>query len=159
MALAKNRYIHRTFIEPLQAVRDEMVRMKLIPLRPVITGKRVAVMDDSIVRGTTSRQIVKMLFEAGAKEVHFLVSSAPIRFPDFYGLDTPKQSELIASKKTVKEICEFLGATSLSYLSIGGMVEATGLPKENFSLSAFDGVYPIDIHERRKEISYDVPKE
>ena len=159
MALAKNRYIHRTFIEPLQAVRDEMVRMKLIPLRPVITGKRVAVIDDSIVRGTTSRQIVKMLFEAGAKEVHFLVSSAPIRFPDFYGIDTPKQSELIASKKTVKEICEFLGATSLSYLSIGGMVEATGLPKENFSLSAFDGVYPIPILEREQEISYDVPKD
>lgn len=159
MALAKNRYIHRTFIEPTQAVREDMVRLKLIPLREIISGKRVAVMDDSIVRGTTSRQIVKMLFDAGAKEVHFLVSSAPIRFPDFYGIDTPTQKELIASQKTTREICEFLGATSLSYLSIDGMVEATGMPRERFSLSAFDGVYPIPIHEREGEISYDVPKE
>ena len=125
----------------------------------VIKGKKIAVMDDSIVRGTTSKQIVKMLFDAGATEVHFLVSSAPIKFPDFYGIDTPKQSDLIASQKTTKEICEFLGATSLSYLSIKGMVAATGLPKSHFSLSSFDGTYPIPIWEREKEINYDVPKE
>ena len=159
MAISKNRYINRTFIEPIQEVREEKVKLKLTPLQNVIRGKRIAVMDDSIVRGTTSKQIVKMLFEAGAKEVHFLVSSAPIKFPDFYGIDTPKQNELIGSKKTIKEICKFLGATSLSYLSIPGMIEATELPKERLSLSSFDGVYPIDIHERAKEINYDVPKE
>ena len=157
MGISKNRYINRTFIEPTQEVREEKVKLKLTPLKEVIKGKRIAVMDDSIVRGTTSRQIVKMLFEAGAKEVHFLVSSAPIRFPDFYGIDTPNQKELIASTKTVKEICEFIGATSLSYLSIDGMIEATGLPRESFSLSSFDGAYPINIEEREKEINYDVP--
>ena len=159
MGIAKNRYINRTFIEPTQALRTEKVRMKLSPLRSVIKGKKIAVMDDSIVRGTTSKQIVKMLFDAGAKEVHFLVSSAPIKFPDFYGIDTPNQSELIGSQKTIKEICKFLGATSLSFLSIEGMVTATGLPKERFSLSSFDGIYPIPIHEREKEINYNVPKE
>lgn len=158
MGISKNRYINRTFIEPTQELRNEKVRMKLNPLKAIIKGKKIAVMDDSIVRGTTSKQIVKILFEAGAKEVHFLVSSAPIRFPDFYGIDTPNQSELIASKKTIKEICKFLGATSLSYLSIDGMVKATGLPKERFSLSSFDGIYPIPILEREKNINYNVPK-
>ena len=100
-----------------------------------------------------------MLFEAGAKEVHFLVSSAPIRFPDFYGIDTPDQRELIASSKTTEEIREFLGANSLSYLSIEGMVKATGLPRERFSLTSFDGIYPLPIYEREKEINYDVPKD
>ncbi len=159
MGISKNRYINRTFIEPTQEIREEKVKLKLSPLKSIISGKRVAVMDDSIVRGTTSRQIVKMLYDAGAKEVHFLVSSAPIRFPDFYGIDTPNQNDLIASKKTKEEIREYLGATSLSYLSIEGMVEATGLPREKFSLSSFDGVYPIPIHERQKEINYDVPKD
>ncbi len=159
MGISKNRYINRTFIEPTQEVREEKVKLKLTPLRKVIEGKRVAVMDDSIVRGTTSRQIVKMLFDAGAKEVHFLVSSAPIRFPDFYGIDTPNQSDLIASKKTTQEICEFLGANSLSFLSLEGMVSATGLTKDHFSLSSFDGIYPLPIFEREKEIKYDVPKD
>ncbi len=159
MALVKNRYIHRTFIEPLQDDRDKKVKMKLLPLTEVITGKRVGVMDDSIVRGTTSRQIVKMLFEAGATEVHFLVASPPVKFPDFYGIDTPKQVDLIGSQKTVQEICEYLGATSLSFLSVDGMVKATGLPKERFSLSAFTGEYPIDLFERVNEFTRDVPKE
>lgn len=155
MALNKNRYIHRTFIEPLQVGRDQKVKMKLSVLRSVIKGKRVGVIDDSIVRGTTSRQIVKMLFEAGAKEVHFLVGSAPVKFPDFYGIDTPKQENLIASQKSIKEICKFLGATSLSYLSVNGMIKATGLPRERFSLSAFTGEYPLPIFEHEKEIKYD----
>lgn len=157
MGIAKNRYINRTFIEPTQELRSKKVGMKLTPLKELINGKRIAVMDDSIVRGTTSKQIVKILFAAGAKEVHFLVSSPPTKFPDFYGIDTPDQKELIASKKTIKEICEFLGATSLSYLSIEGMIAATGLPKDRFSLSCFDGVYPLPIYEREKEINYDVP--
>ncbi len=159
MALGKNRYIHRTFIEPLQDDRDKKVKMKLLPLPEVISGKRVGVIDDSIVRGTTSRQIVKMLFEAGAIEVHFLVASPPVKFPDFYGIDTPQQVDLIGSQKTIKEICEYLGATSLSYLSVDGMVKATGLPKDRFSLSAFTGEYPIDLYERESEFTRDVPKE
>lgn len=159
MALVKNRYIHRTFIEPSQVARDEKVKMKLTPLEDIIRGKRVAVVDDSIVRGTTSRQIVKMLFEAGAKEVHFLSASAPVKFPDFYGIDTPDQKNLIASQKTVSEIKDFLGATTLSFLSVDGMVSATGLPRERFSLSAFTGEYPIDIGDKKNEISYEVPEE
>lgn len=155
MALNKNRYIHRTFIEPSQADRDQKVKMKLTVLRSIVTGKRIGVVDDSIVRGTTSRQIVQMFFKAGAKEVHFLVGSAPVKFPDFYGIDTPKQQNLIAFQKTIPEICKFLGATSLSYLSINGMVKATGLPKSRFSLSAFNGEYPLPIFEHQKEIKYD----
>jgi len=154
MALHKNRYIHRTFIEPSQENRDEKMKMKLSVLRSIVRGKRVGVIDDSIVRGTTSRPIVQMLFGAGAKEVHFMVSSAPVKFPDFYGIDTPNQKKLIASHKTPKEICEFLGATSLSYLSINGMVKATGLPKSRFCLSAFNGEYPLPIFEHEKEIKY-----
>jgi len=157
MALVKNRYIHRTFIEPTQTSRAEKVKMKLTPLVETIKGKRVAVIDDSIVRGTTSRDISKMLFEAGATEVHFLSASAPVKFPDFYGIDTPQQKDLIASQKTIEETRQFLGATSLSYLSIDGMVEAVGVPREQLSLSGFTGEYPIDILERKEEISYDVP--
>jgi len=155
LALNKNRYIHRTFIEPAQTGRDEKLKMKLSVLRSVVKGKRVGIIDDSIVRGTTSKPIVKMLFDAGAKEVHFMVASAPVKFPDFYGIDTPKQESLIASQKTIKEICKFLGATSLSYLSIDGMVKATGLPKKVFCLSAFNGEYPLPIFEHEKEISYE----
>ena len=152
--LTKNRYIHRTFITPEQHVREQGVKAKLTPIASVIQGKRVAVMDDSIVRGTTSRQIVAMLFEAGAKEVHFLVSSPPVKFPDFYGIDTPKQSDLIAANKSVEEIEKYLGATSLRFLSYEGMIKATGRPESDFSTSCFTGVYPIDIKERAKEITY-----
>jgi amidophosphoribosyltransferase len=153
MALVKNRYIHRTFIQPEQHSRDLGVKMKLTPLPEVLTGKRVIIMDDSIVRGTTSKQIVKMLYEAGAKEVHFLVSSPPVRFPDFYGIDIPRQEELIAYRKSVDEIRTFLGATSLYYLSLEGMVAATGLSADWFSMSCFTGEYPIDLHERVREFS------
>ncbi len=154
IGLIKNRYIHRTFITPEQHMREQGVKAKLTPLPSAIKGKRVVVMDDSIVRGTTSRQIVAMLFEAGAKEVHFLVSSPPVKFPDFYGIDTPKQSELIAANKSIEEIEKYLRATSLHYLSYDGMIKATGLPEEKFSTSAFTGIYPIDIRERAKEIRY-----
>lgn len=157
MALVKNRYVHRTFIEPDQKSREHSVALKLIPLNEALKDKSIAVIDDSIVRGTTSRGIVKTLFEAGAKEVHFLVSSPPIRFPDFYGIDTPNQKELIASNKTVEEIRKFLGATSLHYLSLDGLIKSIGLPKNELSTSFFTGEYPIDLKERRKEINYDVP--
>ncbi|OGI71665.1 amidophosphoribosyltransferase [Candidatus Nomurabacteria bacterium RIFCSPHIGHO2_02_FULL_35_13] len=156
MALNKNRYIHRTFIEPLQVDRDKKMKMKLTILRSVIKNKRVGVIDDSIVRGTTSKLIIKMLFDAGAKEVHFLVGSAPVKFPDFYGIDTPKQENLISSQKTIEETRQYLGATSLSFLSIDGMVKATGLPRKRFSLSAFNGEYPLPIFEHEKEIKHNV---
>jgi amidophosphoribosyltransferase len=155
MALNKNRYIHRTFIEPTQANREQKIKMKLTVLRSIIAGKSVGVIDDSIVRGNTSKQIVKLFFDAGAKEVHFLVCSAPVKFPDFYGIDTPSQDKLISSQKTIEETREFIGATSLSFLSIDGMVKATGLPKERFCLSAFNGEYPLPIFEHEKEIKYD----
>jgi len=151
MGLIKNRYVHRTFIEPDQHTRDLGVQMKLTPLRGVLSGKKVVVMDDSIVRGTTSQKLVKTLFDAGAKEVHMLISSAPVKFPDFYGIDTPKQEKLIASYKTVDEIQEFLGATSLYYLSLKGLIESTGLPEDTFCTSCFTGIYPIDLHERARD--------
>ena len=159
MALVKNRYIHRTFIEPEQHVRDLGVKLKLTPLAPVLKGKKIILMDDSIVRGTTSRQLIKAVFEAGAAEVHFLISSPPVKFPDYYGIDTPKQSNLIASTKSVEEIRQFLGATSLHFLSLDGLIRATGLDRDVLSTSCFTGEYPIDIQERAKDISYDVPKE
>lgn len=158
MALVKNRYVHRTFIEPDQKSREHSVALKLIPLPKMIKGKRIAVVDDSIVRGTTTKKLVKQLFTAGAKEVHLLISSPPVRFPDFYGIDTPKQKHLIASNKTVEEIRKFLGATSLHYLSLPGLIKSIGLPKEHLCTSFFTGEYPIDLKERAKEVNHKVPK-
>jgi amidophosphoribosyltransferase len=158
LALVKNRYVHRTFIEPDQQSRKNSVALKLIPLPEILQGKRIAVIDDSVVRGTTSKRLVEALFAAGAAEVHFLVSSPPVRFPDFYGIDTPKQSDLIASSKTIEEIRDYLGATSLHYLSLDGLVESIGLPKDQLCTSFFTGEYPIDILERKDEVEYNVPK-
>ncbi len=155
MALAKNRYIHRTFIAPEQHLRDQGVRTKLSPIRPLIQGKRVVVIDDSIVRGTTSRQIVKMLFDTGAKEVHFVSSSPPVRFPDFYGIDTPRQEDLIAATHSLKGIREYLSATSLQYLSYEGLIRAIGVPEDQLNTSCFTGRYPIDIGARAEEITFD----
>ncbi len=154
IGLTKNRYIHRTFITPEQHVREQGVKAKLTPIPEVVSGKRVVVFDDSIVRGTTSMQIVKMLFEAGAKEVHFLVASPPVKYPDFYGIDTPQQNELIAATKSVEEIQQYLGATSLRFLSYDGMIRATGISENRFCTSCFTGIYPIDIGERAKEVRF-----
>lgn len=156
LGLIKSRYIHRTFIEPEQHIRDQGVKLKLAPLKEIIQNKKVIIIDDSIVRGTTSRQMVKMLFEVGAKEVHFLVSSPPVKFPDFYGIDLAKQDELLAARRTVSEMNDYLGATSLYFLSYEGMIQATGLPESEFCTSCFNGSYPIDLHERKDEVSYDV---
>ncbi len=150
--LIKNRYIHRTFIAPEQHIRDQGVKLKLTPLPEVIRGKRVVVIDDSIVRGTTSKQIVQMLFEAGAAEVNFLVSCPPVLFPDFYGIDTPRQDELLATRMSLEEMRKYLGATRLHFLSYDGLIRATELPESVFCTSCFTGEYPIDIHERAKEI-------
>ena len=159
MALVKNRYVHRTFIEPDQKSRKHSVALKLIPLPTVLKGKKIAVIDDSIVRGNTCKRLVETFFKSGAKEVHLIISSPPIRFPDFYGIDTPKQDSLIASSKTVEEIRKFLGATSLHFLSLDGMIKSIGLPKDSLSTSCFTGEYPIDLKERKSEINYNVPKE
>jgi amidophosphoribosyltransferase len=128
------------------------VKSKLTPIKEVIAGKRVVVFDDSIVRGTTSRQIVAMLFEAGASEVHFLVSSPPVKYPDFYGIDTPQQKNLLAATKSVGEMRKYLGATSLRFLSHKGMIQAIGIAEDQFCTSCFTGIYPIDIRERAKEV-------
>ena len=151
--LAKNRYIHRTFIEPEQHLREKEVEMKLIPIPEVLKGKRVIVLDDSIVRGTTQMKLVEILRRAGAKEVHVRISSPPVRFPDFYGIDTPRQQNLIAATKSIEEIRAFIKADSLAYLSFDGLIEATGVPKEMFCTSCFTGHYPIDIGKRAKELT------
>ncbi len=159
LGLNKNRYTQRTFIQPGQEMRENAVKMKLHPIPDVIAGKSVIVIDDSIVRGTTSKQVVKMLYDAGAREVHFLVSSPPIRFPDFYGIDIPLQKDLIAFEKSEEQIREYLGATSLHYLSLEGAVKATGHPKHMFNTSCFTGEYPIDLHERASEFLHPAPEE
>ncbi|MFA6257449.1 MAG: amidophosphoribosyltransferase [Candidatus Paceibacterota bacterium] len=159
MALVKNRYVHRTFIEPDQKSRRNSVALKLIPLPQILKGKKIIVIDDSIVRGHTCRKLVKTLFKSGAKEVHLLISSPPVRFPDFYGMDTPNQDELIASYKTIEEVRKFMGATSLHYLSLDGLIKAIGLPKDKLSTSCFTGIYPIDLKERREEVDYNISKE
>jgi len=152
MGLIKNRYIHRTFIRPTAQLRERDLKMKLNPVVDLIKDRRVVLVDDSIVRGTTMRQLVSMVFEAGAKEVHLLISSPPVRYPDFYGINTPKQSELLAAYMTEPEMNDYVGATSLHFLSFDGMLAATGLPADNFTTSCFTGNYPISIGRREQEI-------
>jgi amidophosphoribosyltransferase len=152
MALIKNRYIHRTFIRPTAELRERDLKMKLNPVVDLMKDKRVILIDDSIVRGTTMRHLVSMVFESGAKEVHLLISSPPVRHPDFYGINTPKQTELMAAYMTVPEMRDQVGATSLHFLSFDGMIKATGLPASNFNNSLFNGEYPIPIGKREKEI-------
>ncbi len=143
--LMKNRYIGRTFIEPTPALRSRGVRLKLNPLPEAIRGKRLVVVDDSIVRGTTTRQIVQVLREAGASEVHLRIVSPPIRWPCFYGIDMSTRGELIAAGAGVDMVREFVGADSLAYLSLEGLVAATGAPKDSFCRACFDGEYPVPV--------------
>ena len=150
--LVKNRYIWRTFIMPDQKLRDRGVHMKLNPIEEVIRGKRVVLVDDSIVRGTTARRLIKMVREAGAKEVHLLSSSPPVKYPDFYGIATPFQKDLIGAQMKVPEIQKFITADSLYYLSYKSLIKATGIPEEKFCTSCFTGEYPIDIGENAKHI-------
>jgi amidophosphoribosyltransferase len=145
--IIKNRYVHRTFIEPTPSLRQRGVRLKLNPLADAIRGKRLAVVDDSIVRGTTTRQIVQMLRDAGAREVHMRITSPPIRWPCFYGIDMSTRDELVAADRSVGEIQEFIGAESLAYLSLPALVEATGAPQDTFCRACFDGQYPIPVSE------------
>jgi amidophosphoribosyltransferase len=143
--MVRNRYSGRTFIQPSQGMRQRGVNVKLSPLREVVAGKRLIVVDDSIVRGTTTRQIVALLRKAGATEVHLRISSPPIHHPCFYGIDTQIETELIASTHSVEEIRESLGADSLSYLSIGGVLSALDLPYDRFCFACFDGRYPVPV--------------
>ncbi len=145
--LAKNRYVGRTFISPSQTLRQQGIRLKLNPLKHAIRGKRIVVVDDSIVRGNTTRKLVNLLREAGAVEVHMRITSPPVVWPCFYGIDTDTQEQLIASSHSVDEIREHIGADSLAFLSLEGMVSATGADREHFCLACFDGQYPIEIPE------------
>jgi len=146
--LIKNTYVGRTFIQPSQSLRERGVKLKLNPLPDSIRGKRLVVIDDSIVRGTTQQQVVQMLREAGATEVHIRITCPPIKWPCFYGIDMPTRQELVASDLSVDEIRAFVGADSLGYLSLDGLVRASGSPKGGSCRACFDGEYPIPIPER-----------
>jgi amidophosphoribosyltransferase len=143
----RNHYVGRTFIQPSPEIRDLGVRLKLNPVREVLQDRKVVVVDDSIVRGTTSKLRIKRLREAGAREIHLRISCPPIRFPCFYGIDFSSKGELIACANTVKEVCEFVGADSLAYLSLEGMLRAMPHPAEHFCTACFTGKYPVKITE------------
>lgn len=143
MAIMRNHYVGRTFIEPTQEIRDLKVKMKLSPIRSMIEGKRIVIIDDSIVRGTTSRKIVRMLKDAGAKEVHFRVSSPPTTDPCFYGVDTPDKDKLIASKMTHQEICDYIEADSLGYLSVEGLFKSVNSDGKDYCTACFTGEYIV----------------
>ena len=159
--LVRNRYTGRTFIQPSQTLRHRGVTMKLNPLREVVRGKRLTVVDDSIVRGTTTKQIVGLLRKAGAAEVHVRISAPPIYHPCFYGIDTQVATELIAATSSVEEIREFIGADSLGYLSIQGVLAALELPYEQFCFACFDGRYPepvpYDVERRKFMLEEEIP--
>lgn len=143
--MTKSRYIHRTFIQPDQRMRESGVRLKLTPLVPHIEGKRLILVDDSIVRATTTRQLVKLLKDAGAKEVHVRITAPPIKWPCFYGIDMCSRGELAAARMTIDEICTHIGADSLGYLSIEGAVAAAKQDRPKFCLACFNGDYPVAI--------------
>ncbi|MEG0627589.1 MAG: amidophosphoribosyltransferase [Enterococcus sp.] len=151
MGLVKNQYVARTFIQPTQELREQGVRMKLSAVRGVVEGKRVIMVDDSIVRGTTSRRIVKLLKEAGAKEVHVRIASPPLRYPCFYGIDIQTRKELIAANHSIEEIREMIGADSLSFLSEVGLINAIGLkfdaPYSGLCMAYFNGDYPTPLYD------------
>lgn len=143
--LFKNRYIGRTFIEPDQPSRERALRLKLSPLTRNIKGKKIVLVDDSIVRGTTSKKIVAELRRAGAKEVHLRISSPPVSYSCYFGIDTPTRSELLGSTKSIEEIRELVGADSLGYISLEGLLESTGINTENFCTACFNGDYPMKV--------------
>src|SRR3954465_13365967 len=145
MGLIRNHYIGRTFIQPQQAIRHLSVRIKLNPVRSILEGRRVVLIDDSIVRGTTSRKIVKMVRAAGAREVHLRISCPPTMSPCFYGVDTPNKSELIAATHSLDQIRDFIEADSLAYLSLDGLLQAVGKQRGSYCTSCYTGAYPVAI--------------
>jgi len=154
--LLKNRYVGRTFIEPDQRIRELGVQLKFNPLSRIIAGKRLVVVDDSIVRGTTTPRVVSMLKKAGAAEVHLRICAPPIRYPCFFGVDMATKWELIAARKTVPEIKEHLGADSLGYLSLDGLIRAVDLPRDIFCLACFTGSYPIPVQIEMDKLALEV---
>ncbi len=151
VGLVKNSYVGRTFIQPSDTIRQLGIRLKLNPLRDVIAGKRLVVVDDSIVRGNTQRALVRMLREAGAREVHVRISSPPVKWPCFYGIDFATRSELIANGLTTAEICSSIGADSLGYISLDKLVAATNVPNDDLCRACFDGVYPVPLPESQDQ--------
>ena len=143
--LIKNRYVGRTFIEPDQRMRDLGVKMKFNPLPQMLQGRRLVVVDDSIVRGTTTPSVVKILRKAGAREVHMRICAPPIKYPCFFGVDMATRTELIAAQKTIPEICQYINADSLGYLSIEGLINAVGIHRDALCLACFTGDYPIPV--------------
>jgi len=154
--LLKNRYVGRTFIEPDQRIRELGVQLKFNPLARIIAGKRLVVVDDSIVRGTTTPHVVNLLKKAGAAEVHLRICAPPIRYPCFFGVDMATRWELIAARKTVPEIKEHIGADSLGYLSLDGLIQAVDLPRDNFCLACFTGGYPIPVQIEMDKLALEV---
>lgn len=144
MGLIRNHYVGRTFIEPSQAIRHFGVKVKLNPVRSILEGKRVVLFDDSIVRGTTSRKLVKMVRSAGAREVHMRIGCPPTISPCYYGIDTPQRSELIAANNSLEEIRGYLGADSLAYLSLDGLLGSVKDKRESYCRSCFTGEYPVE---------------
>jgi amidophosphoribosyltransferase len=155
--LMKNRYVGRTFIEPDQRIRDLGVRLKFNPLPQLLDGERLIVVDDSIVRGTTTPKVVNMLRRAGASEVHMRICAPPIRYPCFFGVDMATRGELIAALKTVEEIRDFIGADSLGYLSVEGLIKAVGLPRETFCMACFTGNYPMPVQLEMDKLALETP--
>jgi amidophosphoribosyltransferase len=147
IGMIRNHYVGRTFIQPSQSMRDFGVKVKLNPVRDLLKGKRVLIIEDSIIRGTTARSRIKTLRETGAHEVHMLVSCPPHRFPCHYGIDFSTRGELIAARNSVEEIREFAGLDSLGYLNIDKLVKATDIPRKDLCLACFDGKYPVPIDE------------
>ena len=148
LGLTRNHYVGRTFIEPIQKIRSLGVKLKLNANQSTIKNKKIILVDDSLVRGTTSHKIIKMLYDAGAKEVHMKIACPEIKFPDFYGVDTPTKKELLAANKTNDEICKYIGAKTLTFLSIDGLYRAIGFDKRNDSYPQltdhyFTGDYPV----------------
>jgi amidophosphoribosyltransferase len=154
LGLVKNRYINRTFIRPTDALRRRDLMLKLNPVVQSLKGKNIILVDDSVVRGTTLKQVVAMLKDVGVRKIHLMISSPPVMYPDFYGINTPSQDDLIASKMNNAQICEYMGADSISYLSLDRMIKATGLPESNFCTSCFTGNYPIPIGKKVEGINY-----
>jgi len=144
MGVIRNHYVGRTFIQPTQSMRDFNVKVKLNPVRSFLRGKRLIIVEDSIIRGTTGKSRVRALREAGAKEVHMVVSCPPTRHACYYGIDFPSANQLIANNKTIAEIASYLGLDSLHYLSLEGLVRATGMTSDDFCLACFNGIYPIE---------------
>ncbi len=143
--LIKNRYVGRTFISPDQRMRDLGVKMKFNPLPEILRDKRVVLVDDSIVRGTTTPKVINLVRKAGAKEVHMRVCAPPIRYPCFFGVDMASRWELIAAQKSVEEVRQYIGADSLGYISLPGLVKSVGLPEDKFCMACFTGNYPIPV--------------